>query len=172
MQVILVCWNCLAKGDGIKQCQSVTCRADGCKKHNHSLLNETKKLIASQPIMEKVAQNNNIQSTGNQPKRYLQVLPVILSDDSYSLRTNALLGSGAGQIESKLVNFTISSNHHLRKMQTTKAWPIPNLPTPHTNRFRSDKIIVSKFYNFVKPSSSENTNHQSMVNSKLVDSTH
>ena len=95
MQVILVCWNCLAKGDGIKQCQSVTCRADGCKKHNHSLLNETKKLIASQPIMEKVAQNNNIQSTGNQPKRYLQVLPVILSDDSYSLRTNALLGSGA-----------------------------------------------------------------------------
>ena len=95
MQVILVCWNCLAKGDGIKQCQSVTCRADGCKKHNHSLLNETKKLIASQPIMEKVAQNDNIQSTGNQPKRYLQVLPVILSDDSYSLRTNALLGSGA-----------------------------------------------------------------------------
>ena len=95
MQVILVCWNCLAKGDGIKQCQSVTCRADGCKKHNHSLLNETKKLIASQPIMEKVAQNNNIQSTGNQPKRYLQVLPVILSDDSYSLRTNALLGCGA-----------------------------------------------------------------------------
>ena len=95
MQVILVCWNCLAKGDGIKQCQSVTCRADGCKKHNHSLLNETKKLIASQSIMEKVAQNNNIQSTGNQPKRYLQVLPVILSDDSYSLRTNALLGSGA-----------------------------------------------------------------------------
>ena len=95
MQVILVCWNCLAKGDGIKQCQSVTCRADGCKKHNHSLLNETKKLIASQSIMEKVAQNNNIQSTGNQLKRYLQVLPVILSDDSYSLRTNALLGCGA-----------------------------------------------------------------------------
>ena len=95
MQVILVCWNCLAKGDGIKQCQSVTCRADGCKKHNHSLLNETKKLIASQSIMEKVAPNNNIQSTGNQLKRYLQVLPVILSDDSYSLRTNALLGCGA-----------------------------------------------------------------------------
>ena len=95
MQVILVCWKCLAKGDGIKQCQSVTCRADGCKKHNHSLLNETKKLIASQSIMEKVAQNNNIQSTGTQLKRYLQVLPVILSDDSYSLRTNALLGCGA-----------------------------------------------------------------------------
>ena len=95
MAVILVCWKCLAKGDGIKQCQSVTCRADGCKKHNHSLLNETKKLIASQSIMEKVAQNNNIQSTGNQLKRYLQVLPVILSDDSYSLRTNALLGCGA-----------------------------------------------------------------------------
>ena len=95
MQVILVCWKCLAKGDGIKQCQSVTCRADGCKNHNHSLLNETKKLIASQSIMEKVAQNNNIQSTGNQLKRYLQVLPVILSDDSYSLRTNALLGCGA-----------------------------------------------------------------------------
>ena len=45
--------------------------------------------------MEKVAQNNNIQSTDNQLKRYLQVLPVILSDDSYSLRTNALLGCGA-----------------------------------------------------------------------------
>ena len=95
MQVMLVRWKCLGKGDGIKQFQSVTCTADSCKQHNHSLLNETKKVIVSQSLVEKVAQNNNIQYTANQSKRYLQVLPMILSDDSYLLRTNALLGCGA-----------------------------------------------------------------------------
>ena len=90
----MLCWNCLAKGHGIKQCQSkVTCRVDGCRKRHHTLLHETKKVIASQSIAEEeeVAQNNSIQSTGIQSKTYLQVLPVILSNDSYSVRPNALL---------------------------------------------------------------------------------
>ena len=91
---------------------------------------------------EEVAQNNRIQSTAIQSKTYLQVLPVILSNDSYSVTANALLECGAnstlvrediakilqlqgekkllkvqnafldlGQVELKLVNSTISSNH-------------------------------------------------------------
>ena len=81
----------MAKGHGIKQCQSkVTCRVDGCRKRHHTLLHETKKVIASQSIAEEeeVAQNNSIQSTVIQSKTYLQVLPVILSNDSYSVRPN------------------------------------------------------------------------------------
>ena len=48
-----LCWNCLAKGHRIKQCQSkVTCRVDGCGKRHHTLLHETKKVRASQSISE------------------------------------------------------------------------------------------------------------------------
>ena len=125
----------------------------GCRKRHHTLLYEIKKVIASQSIAEKeVAQNNSIQSTAIQSKTYLQVLPVILSNDSYSVRTKALLDCGedsalfrediakilqlkgeqkplkiqnafldSGQLESKLLNFTISSNHHPQKIQIPNA---------------------------------------------------
>ena len=87
---------------------------------------------------EEVTQNDKIQSATIQSKTHLLVLSVISSNDSYSMRTNALLDCGAnstfvrediakilqlkgeqkplkiqnafldsGQIESKLVNFTI-----------------------------------------------------------------
>ena len=143
-----LCCNCLAKEHGIKQCQSkVTCRVDGCRKRHHTLHHETKKVIASQSIADILN----------------SVLRVILSNDSHSVRTNALLDCGADstvvtediakilqikgeqkprkiqnafldsdQIESKLVNFTISSTHHPQKIQITKAWSIPNLSISHT----------------------------------------
>ena len=44
---------------------------------------------------------------------------------------NAFLGSG--QTGSKLVDFAILSNHHLQKIQITKAWSIPNLSIQHTS---------------------------------------
>ena len=113
--------------------------------------------------MEKVAQNNNIQSTGNQLKRYLQVLPVILSDDSYSLRTNALLGCGADS--------TLFRENIIKILQLKGEQKSLTKDTEWTFRFRSDRIKVSRFYNFVKPSAAENTNHQSMVNTKLVEPT-
>ena len=166
VETYTLCWNCLAKGHGIKQCQSkVICRVDGCRKRHHTLLHETKKVIASQSIAEEeVAQNNSIQSTVIQSKTYLQVLPVISSNDSYSVRPNALLDCrtdsslvrediakilqlkgeqkplkiqnaflDSGQIESKLVNLTISSSHHPQKIQITKACSIPNLLIPRTS---------------------------------------
>ena len=72
------------------------CRIDGCRKRHHTLLYETKKVIASQSIAEEeVAQINSIQSTAIQSKTYLQVLPVILSNRSYPWRTNSLLDCGA-----------------------------------------------------------------------------
>ena len=92
----------------------------------------------------------------------MQVLPVIISNDSYSVRTNVLLECGAdstlvreditkilqlkkeqkplkiqnafldsGPTESKLVNFTIWSNHHSQKIQITKARSISNLSISH-----------------------------------------
>ena len=55
------------------------------------LLHETKKVIASQLIVAEVTQSNSIQSAAIQSKTYLQVFPVVLSNDSYSVRTRALL---------------------------------------------------------------------------------
>ena len=57
-----LCWTCLAKEHGIKQCQSkVICRIDGCRKRHHRLLHKTSKVMASQSIAEEeVAQNNSI----------------------------------------------------------------------------------------------------------------
>ena len=56
------------------------------------IMHETKKVIASQSIMgEDFAQNSSIQSTVIQSQKYLQVLPVILSINSYSMRRNGLL---------------------------------------------------------------------------------
>ena len=77
----------------IKQCQSkFTCRVDGCRKRHHTLLHQATKVIANQSIAEEeVAQNNSIQSTVIQSKTYLQTLPLILSNDSYSVRTNVML---------------------------------------------------------------------------------
>ena len=44
---------------------------------------------------EEVAEYNSIQSTVIQSKTYLQILPVTLSTDGYSVRTNTLLDCGA-----------------------------------------------------------------------------
>ena len=65
--------NCLAKGHVIKQYQSkVTRRVDGCRKRHHTLLHETKKVIASQSIVEEeVTQNDKIQSATIQSKTHL-----------------------------------------------------------------------------------------------------
>ena len=90
-----------------------TCRIDGCRKRHHMLLHETRKVIASQSIAEKeIAQNNSIQSTAIQSKTYLQVLPVILSNDSYSKRTNALLDCGA---DSTLSEKTFLKSYNLKE---------------------------------------------------------
>ena len=68
-----LCWNCLAKGHRIKQCPSkVTSRVDSCRKRHHTLLHETKKVVANQSIAEEeFAENTSIQSTVIQTKTYL-----------------------------------------------------------------------------------------------------
>ena len=112
-------WDFLAKEHGLKQCQSKdTCRVDSCRKRHHTLLYETKKVIASQSTVaeEEVAQNNSTQSTAIQSKIYkpLQVLPVILSNNSYSVRTNALLDCG---VSSTLVREDIAKILQLKGKQ-------------------------------------------------------
>ena len=63
---------------------------------------------------ELVAQNNSIQSTIIQSKTYLQVLPVTLSNDSYSVRINALLDCRA---DSTLVREDIAKILHIKGEQ-------------------------------------------------------
>ena len=50
------------------------------------------------------------------------------------------------QTELKLVNVTISSNHHPEKIQITKAWSIPNLPMPHVRC--STQELQKRFHQF------------------------
>ena len=90
---------------------------------------------------------------------------MILSIDSYSVRTNALLDCGA---DSTLVREYIAKILQLNLTRRTEAAK----DTECIFRFKSDRPEVSKFYNFLRPSPAENANHQTMVNTKLVDPTH
>ena len=80
------------------------------------------------------------------------------------MRTNALLDCEA---DSTLVREDIAKV--LQRKGEQKPLKIQNALWD-SGQIESNE--VSKFYNFVKPSPAENTNHQSMVNTKLVNSTH
>ena len=82
---------------------------------------------------ELVAQNNSIQSTIIQSKTYLQVLPVTLSNDSYSVRINALLDCRA---DSTLVREDIAKILHIKGEQKSL-------------KTQCIRIKVSKFYNLL-----------------------
>ena len=96
------------------------------------------------------------------PKVYLQILPVKVSNGKRTVKTNALLVAGADStlirehiakqldlhgssrnlqihnaflksktVESKLVNFSVSSKDHPEKIDIKNAWAVPNLNIRH-----------------------------------------
>ena len=153
-----LCWNCLAKGHQIKECKStVKCRITNCGKRHHTLLHEIK---PPNPPKDDVTTNNL--KANIDPKVYLQILPVKVSNGKRTVKTNALLDAGADSmlirediakqldlhgnsrnlkihnaflksktVESKLVNFSVSSKDHPEKIDIKNAWTVLNLNIRH-----------------------------------------
>lgn len=99
-----LCWNCMAKGHNIKNCQSKhRCKVENCNKRHHTLLHNsnfvpTPPTIPLQPpeqVQQQIRDNNIVSNHFNSSKTFLQILPVTISNGSTSLHTNALLDPGS-----------------------------------------------------------------------------
>ena len=128
-----------------------------CGKRHHTLLHEIK---PPNPPKDDVTTNNL--KANIDPKVYLQILPVKVSNGKRTVKTNALLDAGADSklirkdivkqldlhgssrnleihnaflkykpVESKLVNFSVSSKDHPEKTDIKNAWAVPNLNIQH-----------------------------------------
>ena len=101
-----LCFNCLAKGHVLKECQSnFFCRIESCKKKHHTLLHEETQV------------NINVSSAKhNLSVTYLQVLQIYVSNGDVLMKVNALLDSGS---DSSLVIKALSDKLKLEgKSQT------------------------------------------------------
>ena len=102
-----LCENCLSKGHLLESCISkFNCRKDGCSQKHHTLLHKDQ-------TVENVV-SNKIQISHNEtisPNTYLQIIPVIVSNRSKSIRTNALLDTGS---DSTFVTSDISQKLNLQ----------------------------------------------------------
>ena len=126
-------------------------------KCHHTLLHEIK---PPNPPKDDVTKNNL--KANIDPKLYLQILPVNVSNGKRTVKINALLDAGADStlirediakqldlhgnsrnlkihnaflksktVESKLVNFSVSSKDHPEKIDIKNAWAVPNLNIRH-----------------------------------------
>ena len=99
-----LCWNCLGKGHNTKNCQSKhRCKVANCNKRHHTLLhngNITPPLATSSPLPFHQAPQSNPNDAVNSnhfelSKTFLQILPVIITNDTKIVHTNALLDAGS-----------------------------------------------------------------------------
>ena len=80
-----LCFNFLSKGHVLKNCKSdFSYRIDGCSKKHHMLLHNESWV--------NINVSSNISRTN---VTYLQVLPIYVSNDTRSVKVNALLNSGS-----------------------------------------------------------------------------
>ena len=94
-----LCWNCLSKGQKIKDCKSTTkCRIDSCSKKHHTLLHDPsfKPVNLSNPVnpitnpSEENIQNHLLSSAFTNSV-FLQIVPITLKSgdlnkDKYVIR--------------------------------------------------------------------------------------
>ena len=91
-----LCWNCSSKAHFVKQCKSkYRCKIDKCGKHHHSLLREPKPWDKNHPQENKGQLLPVLLNSHHKSNYYLQVKPVILSNGSFKVKTNALFNSGS-----------------------------------------------------------------------------
>ena len=99
-----LCWNCLGKGHNIKNCQSKhRCKAANCNKRHHTLLhndNVTPPPATNPPppVHPGPPNNPNDRVTSNHFKlseTFLQILLVIITNDTKVVHTNAVLDAGS-----------------------------------------------------------------------------
>ncbi|XP_066916601.1 uncharacterized protein [Clytia hemisphaerica] len=106
-----LCFNCLSNNHLIKECPSkFTCTKDGCGKKHHTLLHRDTATTTDTPGSAKSMQC----STTNQT--FLQIVPVVLSNGKYSIKTNAVLDSGS---DSTLIRADTAEALHLSGKKET-----------------------------------------------------
>ena len=151
----------MSKAHFVKQCKSkYRCKIDKCKKHHHSFLNEPEPPDKKHPQENKGQTLPVLVNIHHKSNCYLQVIPVILTNGNFKVKTNALLDSGSDstlanqdtadklrlgenrqflisnvfntQINhlSKLVEFNISSNMHPNPIKVSHSWVVPHLDLP------------------------------------------
>ena len=127
-----LCWNCLAKGHQNKECKStVKCRITNCGKRHHTLLHEIK---PPNPPKDDVTTNNL--KANIDPKVYLQILPVKVSNGKRTVKTKDLLDAG---VDSTLIREDIAKQLGLHGSRR-------NLEIH--NAFLKSKTVESKSINF------------------------
>ena len=87
-----LCWNCLSKAHFKSKYR---CKIDKCGKHHHSLLHEPEPPDKKHPQENKGQTLPVLVNSHHKSNCYLQVIPVILSNVSFKVKTNALLDSAS-----------------------------------------------------------------------------
>ena len=106
-----LCFNCLSNTHIVTNCKSkISCKVTNCQKRHHTLLhpppsnptpttdendssiNSLQKQETEKPNVEYKVGNQSIK---NNEQLFLQVVPITLINDSYSIETNALLDNGS-----------------------------------------------------------------------------
>ena len=86
-----LCENCLSKRRLLESCISkFNCRMDGCSQKRHTLLHKDQAVENVVSNKSQMPHNETIS-----PNTYLQIIPVIVSNASKSVRTSALLDTGS-----------------------------------------------------------------------------
>ena len=100
-----LCFNCLSNNHLIKECQSkFACTKEGCGKKHHTLLHRDTITSTDTPGSAKTMQCSVSSQT------FLQIVPVVLSNGQYSIKTNAVLDSGS---DSTLIRSDTAEALHL-----------------------------------------------------------
>ena len=87
----------MSKAHFLKQCKSkYRCKIDKCGKHHHSLLHEPEPPDKKHPQENKGQTLPVLINSHHKSNCYLQVIPVILTNGSFKVKTNASLDSGSG----------------------------------------------------------------------------
>ena len=84
-----LCWNCLATGHILKNCESeVRCRVSNCNKRHHTLLNEYI------PLKTNGVQHNSFNKSSTHTT-FLKIVPVTISNGNRFILRNALFDTGS-----------------------------------------------------------------------------
>ena len=113
-----LCWNCLAKGDILKNCESKDqCCVSNYNKRHHTLLHEGILLGTN-----RVQQNSFNKSSTH--KTFLQIVPVTISNGNRFIRTNVLVDTG---LDATLLKWEIVKRQKLTNASLTMSTPTQNV---------------------------------------------
>ena len=166
-----LCWNCLSKAHFVKQCKSkYRCKIDKCGKHHHSLLHEPEPPDKKHPQENKGQTLPVLVNSHHKGNCYLQVIPLILTNGSFKVKTNALLDSGS---DSTLVSQDTADKLRLngenRQLQISNVF---NTQISHLSKLVEFNISSDMHPNPIKVSHSWVVPNLDLPKSKILQNIH